>query len=113
MNTRAVITATLLALASIGSAQAHGLRPIQSQNINLGDVSGIAYDTAERDGFRVVATLAQGKAGTPVRFEAVLAPGQSVALSTPRGVGLPPDAVEIGREHDTLFVRKPVTAVTN
>lgn len=112
MNIRNTILAATLALATIGVAQAESLQPRHSQSIELGTVSGVAYYTAERDGFRVVATLAQGETGTPVRFEAILASGQSVVLSTPRGVGAPSDAVEIGRENNTLFVRK-AAAVTN
>ena len=113
MTIRSTILAAALALTTIGAAQAESLQPRHSQSITLGTVSGVAYYTAERDGFRVVATLAQGEAGTPVRFEAVLAPGQSVVLSTPRGLGAPSDTVEIGREHNTVFVRKAAAAVTN
>ncbi len=105
--------AAALALAVVGPIQAEGLKPIQGQGIDLGAVSGVAYYTVERDGFRVIATLAQGEDATPVRFEATLAPGQSVLLSTPRGAGIPPDAVEISRHADTVLVRKAATAVTN
>ena len=49
----------------------------------------------------------------PVRVEAVLAPGQSVVLSTPRGVGQAPESVEIGRRADALLVRKATAAATN
>ena len=75
-------------------------------------MSGIAYYTVERNGFRVVATLAQeGQDGAPVRVEAVLAPGQSVVLSSARGAGAAPDAVEISRRDDRVLVREapPVT----
>ena len=85
----------------------------EGRSIDLGQVAGIAYYTVERDGFRVVATLAQGAAGMPVRVEAVFAPGQSMVLSTPRGAGIPSDAVEISRHADTVLVRKPAAAVTN
>ena len=77
-------------------------------------MSGVAYYTVEPDGFRVVATLNQeGEDAKPVRVEAVLAPGQSVVLSTPRGVDEAPAAVEIGRQADSLFVRKAAAAVIN
>ena len=77
-------------------------------------MSGVAYYTAERDGFRVVATLAQqGEDATPVRFEAVLVQGQSVVLSTPRKAGAPAEAVEISRQADTVLVRKANAAITN
>jgi hypothetical protein len=96
-------------------AAAERLKPVQAHGIDLGAASGVAYYTVERGGFRVVVTLAQrGEDATvPVRFEAVLAPGQSVVLSTPRGAGIPPDAVEISRHADTVLVRQGAAAVTN
>jgi hypothetical protein len=71
-------------------------------------VSGVAYYTFERDGFHVVATLAQGIAGIPIRVMSVLAPGQSVAFSTPQQA----DALEISRNGDRVLVRK-AKSVTN
>jgi hypothetical protein len=49
----------------------------------------------------------------PVRFEATLVPGQSMVLSTPRGFGTRPAAVEISRHADTVLVRKATSEVTN
>ena len=75
--------AAALALASIGPAHAEELRPLQGHVIDLGDVSGVAYYTVERDGFRVVATLAKkDEDAVPVRVVTVLAPGQSLVLAT-------------------------------
>jgi hypothetical protein len=91
---------------AVGAALADGLGPVQGRRIDLGAVSGVAYYTVERNGFRVVATLAQGEAGTPVRIEAVLAPGQKLVLSTPRGVGHPANAVEISRRGDRVLVQE-------
>ena len=106
MSIRSTVLAaavTLTALGtSLGAAQARGLRPIEAQSIHLGDVSGVAYYTVEPDGYRVVTTLAQGEAGTPVRFVSVLAPGQRALLSTPNQVG----ALEISRNGDSVTVRK-------
>lgn len=114
MNFRHTVLAAALAFAAAAPAAAEGLKPVQAQGIDLGAVSGIAYYTVERDGFRVVATLAQrDEDAAPVRVEAVLAPGQSVVLSTPRGVGAAPEAVEIGRRADAVFVRRATTATTN
>jgi hypothetical protein len=107
---RTILAAAAFAL-SIGVANADGLQPIEGQSIRLGDVSGVAYYTVERDGFRLVATLAHGAAGTPVRIEAVLAAGQSVVLSTPRESGTGVNAVEISRRGDQVLVHK--AAVTN
>jgi len=114
MKLHHTIFAAALALAAPGAARADGLKPAQSQSIDLGAVSGVAYYTVERDGFRVVATLAQeGQDGAPVRVEAVLAPGQSVVLSTPRGPGVRPEAVEIGRRADSVFFRRATAAAAN
>jgi hypothetical protein len=101
---RRLFIAVASALTLIGAAHANELKPTRPERIDLGDLSGVAYYTVERDGFHVVATLAQGKAGTPVRFQAILAPGQSVVLSTPRAVGVAPLAVEISRQGDKVFV---------
>ncbi len=105
---RTILAATF-ALASISATHADGLRPIEARSIDLGEWSGVAYYTVERDGFRVVATLADGEEGTPVRVEAVLAPGQSVLLSTPHAWGVAPNTVEIGRRGDEVFVHGAVT----
>ncbi len=110
MTIRRMIIITASALTFFGAARAGELNEIRPQNIDLGEVSGVAYYTVQRDGFHVVATLAQGEAGTPVRFQAVLVPGQSVVLSTPRVVGVAPVAVEIRRQGDKVFV---VEAPTN
>lgn len=107
MSVRSSLLAVTLGLATIGTAHADSLRPIHAQSIDLGQVSGVAYYTVERNGFRVVTTLAQGSSGTPIRLVSVLAPGQSVVLSTPDQ----PGALEITREDRGLHVRKtsPVT----
>ena len=114
MTFRQTTLAAALALASIGPAHAKGLKPLQGQVIDLGDVSGVVYYTVERDGFRVVATLAKkGEDDVPVRVEAVLAADQSLTLSTPREAGAPADAVEIIRRADTVLVHEAAAALTN
>src|ERR1700719_4445382 len=98
MTLRQPTLAAAFALAAIGPAPAEGLKPLQGQVIELGDVSGVAYYTVERDGFRVVATLAKkDEDAVPVRVVAVLSPDQSLTLTTPREWGTPADAVEIMR----------------
>lgn len=118
MTTRhAFLAAAALALATaVPAAHADELRPTLARDINaegldLGAVSGVVYYTVERGGFHVVATLSEPAGdATPVRVEAVLAPGQSVLLSTPRGVGEASEAVEISREADTVLVHKVTAA---
>ncbi|MGY2988022.1 hypothetical protein [Bradyrhizobium sp. USDA 4508] len=75
MSIRNDIFSVAFGIASMTAANAEGLRPLGGKSIDLGGISGIAYYTVERDGFRVVATLAQGEAGTPIRVISVLAPG--------------------------------------
>src|ERR1700731_926920 len=102
MSIRSMLVAAVLTVASLGAPPADGLRPIDAKSINLGEVSGVAYYTVERDGFHVVTTLAQGMAGTPIRVVSVLAPGQSVVFSTLHQAG----ALEISRNGDSVLVRK-------
>jgi len=102
MSIRNILFVAALGIASVAAARADGLRPIEGKSIDLGGTSGIAYYTVERDGFHVVATLAQGEAGTPIRVVSVLAPGQRVVLSTPQQA----DAIEISRKGDSVLVRK-------
>jgi hypothetical protein len=108
MSIRNMLFAAAFGIASLAAAHADGLRPMEGKSIDLGQISGIAYYTVERDGFHVVATLAQGQAGTPIRVVTVLAPGQHVVLSTPQQAG----AIEISRKGDSVLVRK-ANAATN
>jgi hypothetical protein len=101
-----MLFAAAFGIASLAAAHADGLRPIEGKSIDLGEISGIAYYTVERDGFHVVATLAQGEAGTPIRVVSVLAPGQRVVLSTPQQAG----AIEISRKGDSVLVSKSSVA---
>jgi hypothetical protein len=111
MTIRRAILAAAFALASTGAAHADGLPPLEARSIDLGEVSGVAYYIVERDGFRLVAILAQGETGTPMRFETLLAPGQSVVLSTPREKGVVSTAIEISRQDDQVLV--DASAITN
>jgi hypothetical protein len=109
MSVRSAILAAALTLTILGAAHADGLQPMQAQSIDLGEVSGVVYYTVERDGFHVVTTLVEDEAGIPVRAVSILAPGQSVVLST----GVTPGAIEISRQADTLLVREAAAAATN
>ena len=107
MSIRSPLFTTAFLMATLGTAHAEGLRPIQAKSIDLGGVSGVAYYTIERDGFHVVTTLAQGEAGTPIRVVSVLAPGQHVVLSTTSRTG----GLEISRQGDRVLVRNASSAV--
>src|SRR6266850_340618 len=105
MTIHRTILAATFALAFTAAAHAGDFPPLEAKSIDLGGVSGVAYYIVERDGYRVVAILAQGETGTPVRFETLLAPGQSVVLSTPRDEGPVGKAIEISRRDDQVVVQ--------
>ena len=109
MTIRSIFLAAASALTMIAAAQADTLRPIEAQSIHMGELRGVAYYTVEPDGFRVVATVAQGEDGAPTRFEAVLAPGQSLVLSTPLADGASPQSIEISRLNDQVLVTDAAT----
>ncbi|WP_159710516.1 hypothetical protein [Geminicoccus flavidas] len=101
------MAATVLALSgSVQAATTHP-KPLQGGSINIGVVSGSGYYTVEPEGFRVVITLTKGTE-RPIRFEAVLTPGQSIILSAPRELGAEKsEVIEIAREGDDLVVTRP------
>jgi hypothetical protein len=105
MSIRNLVLTVPAALMLAGAAHAGELRPTQGQTLDLGGVLGVAYYTVEQDGYRVVATLAEGETGAPVRFEAVLTPGQSVTLSSPAGQDGALTSVEFRRLQDQVLVR--------
>ena len=72
------------------------------ESIDLGRLHGVAYYTKEDDGYRVVATIADGEAGLPVRFSATLADNQSATISVPGEFGESGHSLEILRSGDTL-----------
>ena len=101
---RSILAALVAALGLLGGAGAEEVVPMQARSLDLGPHQGIAYYTVERDGYRVVATLANGAEAAPVRFVATLVPGQSVILSVPREAGGAVLEVEIARDGEDLSV---------
>ena len=110
MLIRSALLAATLSLTTIGTVHADSVQPMRAQTIDLGEVTGVAYYTVEHDGVHLVTTLVQGEAGTPVRVVNILAPGQSIVLSTAREIGAAPVEIEISRQGDTLLVRKAAAA---
>src|SRR5262249_37740816 len=80
-------------------------------SIQLGSIRGIVYYTETQDRYRVIATLADGEAGLPMRFEAILADRQSLRISVPGKAGEPSQAVEISRAADKLIIARPSNAI--
>jgi len=109
------ILAALLATVSFsGLAQATEMHPMQATSISLGNVSGIAYYSVVGDGFQVVATLAAGEEGVPMRFVTTLADGQAMLVSVPRSADQAPLELEFARLGDSLSVSEgsTITAMT-
>lgn len=101
----------ILALASIARAHADELQPLEGRSLVLGDVSGVVYYTIENNDLRVVATFAAPDSGPVMRFQTVLAPGQSIMVLVPSAVDVSPYSVEFIRQGDHLLVQQ--AAVTN
>jgi hypothetical protein len=97
-------TVYLAAALTCGVAVGEELRPIQGKSISLGDVSGVAYYTVEKDGFALVATVASGEMATPIRFMATLLPGQKTVISVPREFGQAALTVEFIRTDDRIEI---------
>jgi predicted aconitase len=99
------------ALSIVSAAQAAEMRPMQATGISLGEVSGVVYYTVADDGYRVVATLAAGENGTPVRFVTTLAAGQRMLVSVPKAADEPPLELELARLGDSVIVSGPAALV--
>lgn len=101
-------TLTLAALlaGTTGFAQAQTLADAHGGTIDLGSTRGSAYYVAEPAGYHLVATLITGGANGPVRFDTVLADGQSATVSIPGPVGAPAQAVTFKRSAGHLVVRE-------
>lgn len=100
----------IAATSGLSVATADKLSPTIGRTIELGSVNGVAYYTVTKDGFHVVATLANAFSPS-VRFEAVLSPGQSVIVSSPSAYGEEAAKIEISRQNDDIQVQR--LAVSN
>jgi hypothetical protein len=80
-----LLSLTALGLVLAGAAGAAELNPRQAHSLDLGPVRGSAYYTVEKDGLRVVATLAptDSMTATPLRVITTLASEQVVSFSVP------------------------------
>ena len=82
MKIRRLVFLTSVFALLAGAAQAGELRAPEAQSLRLGPFSGVGYYSIEEGGrVRVVVALAEGDIGSPLRVEAVLAPGQRVVLT--------------------------------
>jgi hypothetical protein len=100
-------------LAATGAAHAGPLAPGGAETVELGRFIGIAYYMEELGGFRVVATLAEGETGLPLRVEATLADSQSITISVPGGLGRARQSVQLSRQGDQLVLSRPQGDLSN
>jgi hypothetical protein len=91
------------------SADVVGLAPVAASTVTLGAYTGVAYYTVEDTGYQVVATVAAGEAGVPIRFVSTLADGQNAMLSVPQAAGSPALELEFQRCGDAVVVRSPTS----
>ncbi|MCA1404071.1 hypothetical protein I6F26_15395 [Ensifer sp. IC3342] len=89
-----------------GTAAASDLMPGNGQSIHLGRFNGAVYYTVEKEGYRVVATLASGAEEQPIRFVSTLGPGQRLMISVPQEIGQPSVDFEIIRDGEVLLVNE-------
>ena len=102
------VTATVaISLLAAGAARAGELASAEAASVTLGHVDADVYYTSAPDGFRVVATLAAGEQSVPVRFVAILLPGQTVTISVPGPAGTPAQEVFLTRRGDHLVISRP------
>jgi hypothetical protein len=106
-----LVLAALVAASSAASADV--MVPRGGESIAVGGFHGVAFYTEERDGYRVVMTLANGATGTPVRFEATLADRQSLTISVPGKIGERGEALEVARASDKLVLTRPRALLGN
>ena len=92
---------------SLSPAYAGEVAEFQAASINLEPFQGIIYYTNGSDGYHIVATIAEGETGLPVRFEATLAEAQKVTISVPGKVGEKGRSFEISRAGGKLTVLQP------
>jgi hypothetical protein len=83
------------------------LTPLTGESIDLGSFHGVLYYTSEEDGYRVVATIADGEDAIPVRFSATLAENQSATISIPGQSGKFSHCLKISRSGDKLILAEP------
>ena len=95
---------SLATFSLAGPLHAGELSAMAAESIHLGRFHGVVYYTSENDGYRVVATIADGEYGFPVQFSATLAEDQSATISVPGKLGEPTQSLEISRSGEKLTV---------
>src|SRR4051794_3843259 len=73
-------------------------------SIDVGSFHGVIFYVLEPEGYHVIASIADGEAGLPVRFEATLAELQKLSISVPGKLGEQSHVIEISRAGGKLVV---------
>src|SRR5262245_32200742 len=102
----------ILAALSLAAtpAPAAELIALQGGSIEVGSFHGVVFYTDEPDGYHVVATVADGEEGPPIRFEATVVENQKLLISVPGKLGGQSDVVEISRAGGRLVIATPPPA---
>jgi hypothetical protein len=108
-------SAAALAIAGVVTVQAADVAPVTGHWTKLGQhFSALVYYINEPDGFHVVVTTQQGakEKAAVARFEAVLAAGQSAAVSIPRTAGKAPAQIVLSNAGDHLHITEPTASAS-
>lgn len=102
MNRRVLLVA--IGLAVVTPVHAAELVANGAESVALGSFRGVVYYSIAPDGYRLIATIADGEAGSPVRFEATLVDRQRVVISVPRKLGEPSLDIAVSRVGEKVFL---------
>jgi hypothetical protein len=94
-------------LLTLSPAHAGEMVEFQAEGINLQGFTGVVFYTNGADGYHLIATIAEGERGMPVRFEATLTDSQKVTISVPGNPGEKSRMLEISRSGDKLMLIEP------
>jgi hypothetical protein len=111
---KTLLAAAALVIAGVVTAEAADIAPVTGHWTKLGEhFSALVYCIDEPDGFHVVATTQQGakEKAAVVRFETVLATGQSGAVSIPRAAGEAPARIVLSNAGSHLHIVEPLASV--
>ena len=105
MSKISILTLTAALLGGTLTANAQTLHSNRNETIDLGTTRGSAFYVAEPNGYHLIATLVTGTTN-PVRFDTVLADGQSATVSIPGPAGAAPQGVTFVRSAGQLVVHR-------
>jgi hypothetical protein len=94
--------ALLLGTMPAGAAE---LKALDAASFDVGAYHGVIYFTDEQDGYRVVATIADGETGLPVRVEATLQDAQNLSISVPGKLGEQSQVFVVSRAGAELVIQ--------